>query len=328
MTDNKLKIVFAGTPDFAAGNLQYLIDNGYDVCAVYSQPDRKKGRGKKLQPSPVKNVAVAHDIPVYQPLNFKDEADIQQLRDLNADLMVVVAYGLLLPESVLSTPKHGCINVHASLLPRWRGAAPIERSIEAGDSETGITIMQMDKGLDTGDMLTIAHVAIDDKMTGDNLRTALLMPGCQALGETLEALQRKALKPQKQDDEQANYAHKLNKLETLIDWSQSAQAIDRKIRAFNSSNVCATTIADQVVKIWSATVIDMASKNSINPGKIIDIGKKHMDVACGQGTLRLQELQLPNSKRMDVAAVLNGKRELFPVGAILGATDNTVSKHE
>lgn len=317
-SNNKLRIVFAGTPDFAAGHLQFLIDQGFDVVAVYSQPDRKKGRGKKLLPSPVKEVAVNHEIPVYQPLNFKDETDVAQLAQLNADVMVVVAYGLLLPESVLNTPKLGCINVHGSLLPRWRGAAPIERAIEAGDTETGITIMQMDKGLDTGDMLCIKKVTISAETSGDALRSKLLKPGCDTLESTLNELEAGQLKPVKQDDSQANYAHKLHKQEAKIDWHQSANQLDYKIRAFNSTNVCATELNEQVIKIWKADIVETQSINK-QAGKILNIDKKSITVACGTGSLRLQELQLPNSKRMDVAAVLNGRKDLFNEGAVFSS---------
>ena len=315
MSNNKLRIIFAGTPDFAAGHLQFLIDQGFNIVAAYSQPDRKKGRGKKLQASPVKEVALKHDIPVYQPLNFKEAADVEQLDQLNADVMVVVAYGLLLPETVLNTPKYGCINVHGSLLPRWRGAAPIERAIEAGDTETGITIMQMDKGLDTGDMLAIEKVAINTDTTGDDLRQGLLKPGCESLEKTLHAIEAGQLKPIKQDDEQANYAHKLHKLEAKIDWAQSATAIDLKIRAFNSTNICATELEQQVIKIWAAEVVETESRHDV-AGTIIAMDKKSISVACGKGSIRLKELQLPNSKRMDVASVLNGRKDLFVVGAV------------
>ncbi|NRB37364.1 MAG: methionyl-tRNA formyltransferase [Pseudomonadales bacterium] len=313
MSDNTLRIVFAGTPDFAAGHLEYLVAQGFDVVAVYSQPDRKKGRGKKLLPSAVKEVALQHDIPVYQPFNFKEASDINILASLKADVMVVVAYGLLLPENVLNTPKLGCINVHGSLLPRWRGAAPIERAIEAGDTETGITIMQMDKGLDTGDMLNIEKIAISPETTGDALRAALLTPGCEALAATLNDLQAGLLKPVKQDGSQANYAHKLKKLEAKLDWSLSATVIDQKIRAFNSSNVCSSLLNEQVIKIWKAELIDSNTVYT-EAGKILALDKKSITVACGIGAIRLQELQLPNSKRMDVAAVLNGRKDLFTEG--------------
>ncbi|MCV6615767.1 MAG: methionyl-tRNA formyltransferase, partial [Cellvibrionaceae bacterium] len=214
-----LKIVFAGTPDFAAVHLRALIDSEHDVIAVYSQPDRPAGRGKKLQPSPVKQVALEHDIAVYQPLNFKDPADVQQLQDLNADVMIVVAYGLLLPQPVLAAPKHGCLNVHASLLPRWRGAAPIQRCIEAGDKLTGITIMQMDIGLDTGNMLhkVTTGISLDD--TGGSLHDRLAGMGPDSLLTTLQQLEAGELQPEQQNDAQANYAHKLKKEEALLDWA-------------------------------------------------------------------------------------------------------------
>lgn len=317
MSENKLKIVFAGTPDFAAGHLQALIDNQFDVIAVYSQPDRKKGRGKKLQPSAVKEVALAANIAVYQPLNFKNAEDIEELKQLNADVMVVVAYGLLLPESVLTTPEYGCINVHGSLLPRWRGAAPIERCIEAGDRETGITIMQMDKGLDTGDMLNITRTPITAETNGDSLRATLLPQGCKALIETLNAIDKQQLNPVKQDDSLANYAHKLSRADAVVDWSQTAVTINQKIRAFNSSNVCYSQLGEHTVKIWQAQVIDNhEGGNNTQPGEIIALTKKSIDVACGEGVLRLQQLQLPNSKKMDVASVLNGRKDLFNIGNI------------
>lgn len=315
MSKNKLKIVFAGTPDFAAGHLQALIDNQFDITAVYTQPDRKKGRGKKLQASAVKEIALTANIDVYQPLNFKNNDDIVSLQQLNADVMVVVAYGLLLPESVLTTPKFGCINVHGSLLPRWRGAAPIERCIEAGDKETGITIMQMDKGLDTGDMLHRVSTPITDNMTGDCLRTALLPLGCQALIATLNDIEKQQLNPIQQNDNLANYAHKLSRADACIDWSQSATAIQQKIRAFNSSHVCTTQLGDHTLKVWQAQVIENPHSHA-QVGEIIAISKKFIDVACAEGALRLEQLQLPNSKKMDVAAVLNGHKTLFSLGQI------------
>ena len=315
MTDAKsLKIVFAGTPEFAAGHLHYLLEQGFNVVGVYSQPDRKKGRGKKLQASPVKEIALAHNIPVYQPLNFKDAADVEQLAALQADVMVVVAYGLLLPESVLTLPAYGCINVHGSLLPRWRGAAPIERAIESGDTQTGITIMQMDKGLDTGDMLHIEKIEISAQTTGDDLRQQLLNPGCEGLACTLAHIASGTLQSEKQNNEQANYAHKLKKQEAAIDWSLPANLIDQKIRAFNSSNVCSTQLNAQVIKIFTAELIDVATAHS-TAGEILAVDKKSITVACGSGSLRLQELQLPNSKRMAVASVLNGRKDLFIEGA-------------
>lgn len=314
MTD--LNIVFAGTPAFAAGHLQALIDAGLKPSAVYSQPDRKKGRGKKLQPTPVKEAALEHAIPVYQPLNFKEQEAIDELAALKPDVMIVVAYGLLLPKSVLDIPARGCINVHGSLLPRWRGAAPVERAIEAGDSETGITIMQMDVGLDTGAMLNIKSLPITAATTGDSLREELLELGCEALIETLKDLATGKLQPEKQDDSLATYAHKLTKEEAHIDWQKPAAELDRKIRAFTSSNVCYTDFGDKRIKVWQAKRLE--DNQGRAPGEIIAISKKAIDVACREGALRLQSLQLPNGKCMDVAAVLNGHQGLFTAGSHFG----------
>ena len=217
MSTQPLKIIFAGTPEFAAESLKALLQGPDEVIAVYTQPDRKAGRGQKLKPSPVKEVALAADIPVFQPLNFKEEQDRQVLADLNADLMVVAAYGLILPKSVLDTPRLGCINVHASILPRWRGAAPIHRALLAGDKETGITIMQMDVGLDTGDMLSKAFTDIEDTDTSASLHDKLAIQGGEILLSTIEQLKAGSISPEPQDDEQANYAHKLTKEEGKID---------------------------------------------------------------------------------------------------------------
>ena len=313
-----LKIIFAGTPDFAAGHLQALLGvDAIQVIAVYSQPDRPAGRGKTLQPSPVKALALAHDIPVYQPLNFKTPESLAELQALQADVMVVVAYGLLLPQAVLDAPKYGCINVHASLLPRWRGAAPIERAIAAEDAESGVTIMQMDAGLDTGAMLAISRMALDAQTTGDSLRADLLALGCPALIATLADVQSQRLQPVAQNEADTCYAAKLSKAEALIDWTQSAAVIAAKIRAFNSSNVCMTDIvlADgsvQRLKLWQAS--SLLDTSSAAAGSIIAVTKAAISVACGTGQLQLQELQLANGKRMSVAAILNGRPDFFRVG--------------
>lgn len=218
-----LNIIFAGTPEFAAVHLGALIESEHNLVGVYTQPDRPAGRGKKLQPSPVKKLALEHNIEVYQPLNFKHEDDINQLKGLNADLMIVVAYGLILPKAVLDAPKYGCLNVHASLLPRWRGAAPIQRCIEAGDVLTGITIMQMDVGLDTGDMLTKVTTGIQSDDTGGSLHDRLASMGPKALLDTIKEVEQGQLKPESQNDELANYAHKLTKQEALLNWQRASQ---------------------------------------------------------------------------------------------------------
>jgi methionyl-tRNA formyltransferase len=307
-----LKIVFAGTPPIAATHLQALLDAGLNVIAVYSQPDRPSGRGKKLQASPVKTLAVEHHIPVYQPINFKNAEDVAILAALKPDLMIVVAYGLLLPKAVLDIPVHGCINVHASLLPRWRGAAPIERAIEAGDKMTGITIMQMDIGLDTGDMLAIRELPVSAETTGDSLREQMGIAGSASLLTAIELLQQQALQPVPQNHDQANYAHKLNKEEALVDWQQPSAVLDRKIRAFNSANVCFSNYQGERIKIWRAVPLSLSTKKM--PGEILEVSKIGITVACGEGALQLQQLQLPNGNKMDVAAILNGKKDFFVVG--------------
>jgi methionyl-tRNA formyltransferase len=307
-----LSIVFAGTPNIAATHLQALIDAGHNVIAAYSQPDRPSGRGKKLHPTPVKALALNHNIPVYQPLNFKNDADLQALAALKPDLMVVVAYGLLLPKSVLSIPRYGCINVHASLLPKWRGAAPIERAIATGDDKTGVTIMQMDEGLDTGDMLYIDEIPISARTTGDSLREEVGIVGSQALLATLIQLQAKTLSPQKQNNELASYAHKLTKEEAQINWQLPAMHIDKTLRAFNSANVCFSIYQQQRIKIWQAQPLDLT--HNASPGEILSVDKKGICIACGEGVLQLQQLQLPNANKMDVAAILNGKKDFFSAG--------------
>ena len=312
----RLKLIFAGTPDFAASHLQALLDsNQHDVIAVYSQPDRPAGRGKKLKPSPVKALAMKHDIPVYQPLNFKQQQDIDELAALNADLMVVVAYGLLLPKAVLDTPRLGCINVHASLLPRWRGAAPIQRAIEAGDSETGVTIMQMDVGLDTGDMLLKATCTISADETGGSLHDKLITVGRPALIETVNQLAAGSARAEKQDDSLSNYASKIDKSDLLINWQEPAAEIALRIRAFNPFPVCFTTLNGERLKIWQARVLK-GSKGLA--GTIAHSDKKTIVVNCGEDSLALEHIQLPGGKALDVAAVMNSKAELFTTGTQLG----------
>lgn len=312
-----LKIVFAGTPDFAAVHLRALIDSEHDVIAVYSQPDRPAGRGKKLQPSPVKQVALEHDIAVYQPLNFKDPADVQQLKDLNADVMIVVAYGLLLPQPVLEAPKHGCLNVHASLLPRWRGAAPIQRCIEAGDKLTGITIMQMDIGLDTGDMLhkVTTGISLDD--TGGSLHDRLAVMGPDSLLTTLQQLEAGELQPEQQNDAQANYAHKLKKEEALLDWAQSAETLALRVRAFNPFPVAFTLLGNDRIRVLKASALEKATQ--LQPGTIANVTSDGIEVACADGVLRLEQIQLAGKKAMMVADVINGQPNLFQPNYVLAS---------
>ncbi|MBR9827081.1 MAG: methionyl-tRNA formyltransferase [Oceanospirillales bacterium] len=311
-----LRIVFAGTPDFAAECLAAVLQTEHQVVAVYTQPDRPSGRGRKLHPGPVKTLALEHDLPVYQPLSLKDAEQQQILAELNADLMIVVAYGLLLPQAVLDIPRLGCINVHASLLPRWRGAAPIHRALLAGDTETGITIMQMDAGLDTGAMLSKATCAIDDNDTSGTLHDRLAVLGAELLVNTLAPLAAGTLAPEPQDDQLANYAHKLDKQEGLIDWTLPAAEILRRIRGFNPWPVCFTRLGDDNLRIWSAEPDQQGSDAAA--GTILAADGQGIHVACGQGTLRLTQLQLPGGKAQPVKTLLNAHKERFAPGVKLG----------
>ncbi|WPC74170.1 methionyl-tRNA formyltransferase [Vibrio porteresiae] len=310
-----LRIVFAGTPDFAARHLAALLSSEHDVIAVYSQPDRPAGRGKKLTASPVKMLALEHDIPVYQPENFKSDEAKQELADLNADIMVVVAYGLLLPKDVLETPKLGCINVHGSLLPRWRGAAPIQRSIWAGDAETGVTIMQMDVGLDTGDMLKVAKLPIEATDTSGAMYEKLAELGPQALLDCLADIAAGSAVAIKQDDEQANYAKKLSKEEAQIDWTMDAAAIERCVRAFNPWPMSHFSVDDNSIKVWQARVENMATSKPA--GTIVKADKTGIYVATGKDVLVLEQLQIPGKRAMPVQDILNSRAAWFEVGTQL-----------
>ncbi len=310
-----LRIVFAGTPDFAARHLAALLSSEHEVIAVYTQPDRPAGRGKKLTASPVKNIALEHDIPVYQPENFKSDEAKQALADLNADIMIVVAYGLLLPQAVLDTPKLGCINVHGSILPRWRGAAPIQRSIWAGDAETGVTIMQMDSGLDTGDMLKIATLPIEATDTSASMYEKLAELGPQALIDCLADIAADKAVPVKQDDELANYAKKLSKEEARINWSDDAAHIERCVRAFNPWPMSHFIAAENSIKVWQSRVAEQTSEKPA--GTIVQADKTGIYVATGNGVLVLEQLQVPGKKAMSVQDILNSRASWFEVGTQL-----------
>lgn len=311
MTASPLRIVFAGTPDFAAASLQALIDqqaqNNYQLVGVYTQPDRPAGRGQKLVQSPVKQLALANGIPVYQPLNFKQDEDKRILAELEADIMIVAAYGIILPKAVLDTPKMGCINVHASLLPRWRGAAPIHRALLAGDTQTGITIMQMDVGLDTGDMLLKVNCDIQADDTSGSLHDRLAILGGEALITALEKLRLGEIQAEAQDDSLSNYADKLTKQEGQLDWQQSAEQLDRQVRGLTPWPGAYTHSAAGVMKIHAAKLVER--EENLVPGSIISAGKEGIVVATGQAALCITELQFPGGKRMKAQDALNGKHK-------------------
>lgn len=305
-----MRIVFAGTPEFAAQHLQALLDAGRDVIAVYTQPDRPAGRGQKLMPSPVKQLALQHNIPVHQPQTLRDPAAQAELASLQADLMVVVAYGLILPQAVLDMPRLGCINSHASLLPRWRGAAPIQRAIEAGDAESGVTVMQMEAGLDTGPMLLKVRTPIAPDDTGGSLHDRLAELGSNAVVEAVSALEAGTLAGEIQDDSLATYAHKLNKDEARIDWTRPAVELERRVRAFHPWPICQSTLDGAAVKIHAA---EPGTGHGV-PGQIIDADKNGLDVACGEGSLRLTRLQLAGGKPLAFSDLFNSRREQFATG--------------
>ena len=286
----------------------------HDILAVYTQPDRPAGRGRKLKPSPVKQLALEHQLPVLQPASFKTTESINELRAFEADVMVVAAYGLLLPPEVLNVPRYGCLNIHASLLPRWRGAAPIQRAILAGDNQTGVTIMQMDSGLDTGAMLLKKSCAITQEDTGASLHARLAMLGAQAIVEALGQLSELNAVPQ--DESQATYAHKLSKSEALIDWHGSAEALARQVRAFNPWPVAQTIVDGQTLRIWAAQ--SQAEQAGVSAGTVMRSDKQGIDIACGDGVLRITRLQPAGSKPMDTAAFLNGRPDMLTPGTQLG----------
>ena len=311
-----MRIIFAGTPDFAVPILQKLIDSEHEVIAVYTQPDRPAGRGRKLQISPVKELAQSKNIPVYQPASFKDENAIEDLKKLKPDLMVVAVYGLLLPKVVLETPRLGCVNVHISLLPRWRGASPNVQPILAGDKKTGVTIMQMDKGLDTGDMLYKKEYVIEPTDTAKDLRDKLIVLGAQALIEVLPEIEKGTVKRQKQNDAQATHAPKIKKEDAEIDWKKSADEISRMVRAYNPWPVAFTYYKDELIKIWEAeSIIDTLVGH---PGQVLNCGKDGIDVAAGVGLLRIKKLQLAGKKILSAQEFLNGNSDWFKVGICLG----------
>jgi len=308
-----LKIIFAGTPDFSVPSLQALIDSPHEIVAVYTQPDRPAGRGRKLTASPVKQCAEQAGLPVEQPESLKEASAQQQLAHYEADIMVVVAYGQLLPPVVLTTPRLGCINVHASLLPRWRGAAPIQRAIIAGDAETGVTIMQMAKGLDTGDMLAKVTTAIDPNETAAELHDRLAVLGNSALIGVIEQLATGTAKPEVQDESETCYAAKLSKAEAPLDWSATVETCQRQISAFNPFPVATAQLGEETLRIWRSEIIEYDS-SATQPGSIISADKQGITVQTGAGTLMILECQTPGKKRMSAADFVNARPALREPG--------------
>ncbi len=296
-----MRIVFMGTPDFAVPSLQALIDAGHDVCAVYTQPDKPQGRKQILTAPPVKTLALEHDIPVFQPNTLKNEDEQARLRELAPEVIIVVAYGKLLPKAVLDIPPHGCINVHGSLLPRWRGAAPIQWAVIAGDEMAGVTTMQMAEGLDTGDMLLTYETKVGEKETAGELFDRLAQSGAELLTQTLVKLDE--ITPRPQDDAQSCYAHMLDKQMAVIDWSKSAHEIDCLIRGLNPWPIALTTLSGERLKVFAA---EKAAGNG-EPGTVLEADpKKGLTVACGEGALKLIEIQLVGGKRMKATDFLRG----------------------
>lgn len=313
MNASDLRIVFAGTPEFAAAHLQALIEQGLNIVAVYSQPDRPAGRGHKLAQSAVKQLALEHALPVYQPQTLRNADSQSELAALKPDLLVVVAYGLILPQAVLDIPRLGCINSHASLLPRWRGAAPIQRAIEAGDSESGVTVMQMEAGLDTGPMLLKTITPINAEDTGGSLHDRLAEIGPPAVIAAIEQLARGETKPELQDDRLATYAHKLGKSDARIDWSRPAVELERMVRAFNPWPLAHARWNEQPLKVWAAS--PEAGEGA--PGEVLAVDKSGLLVACGDSALRLTRVQLPGGKPLTFADLYNARRDQFTPGLIL-----------
>lgn len=317
MTSSPLKIIFAGTPEFAAIALEAISLTHHQIVAVYTQPDRASGRGLKVTASPVKQLAEDLNLRVYQPASLKGESEQEELRKLHADVMIVAAYGLILPKAVLSIPRYGCINIHGSLLPRWRGAAPIHRAIIAGDKTTGITIMQMDEGLDTGAMLLKHAYTLAADETSQTLHDQLAKMGAEAMTEALDLLVQHKLVPEKQDDALATYAKKITKEEAQLNWNETAEELERKVRAFNPWPIAYTNWQGQHLRIGAASVVKHSGKQA--PGTIIHASRDGIDVAAAQDALRLLKLQLPGGKMISVGDFYNAHREKLKSGELLVA---------
>ncbi|PMR71272.1 methionyl-tRNA formyltransferase [Halomonas heilongjiangensis] len=317
-----LRVIFAGTPDFAAESLAALLASRHQIIAVYTQPDRPAGRGRRLTPSPVKTLAIEHGLPVHQPETLKTPDVQAELAALDADLMVVVAYGLILPRAILDTPRQGCLNVHASLLPRWRGAAPIQRAIEAGDSESGVTIMQMDAGLDTGDMLLVRRTPITATTTGGELHDTLAALGGEAIVAALDALADGGLSATPQPGEGVTYAAKLSKAEAELDFRRPASELAARIRAFNPWPVAWCALGDERLRLLMAEIgVPHDAETPATPGTLLVQDGGALRIACGERgdqVLRVTRAQLPGGKPLAVHELLKARAERFPPGLVLG----------
>lgn len=301
-----MKIVYMGTPDFAVAPLEAMLHAGYEVTAVVTQPDKQKGRGKEMAMSPVKECALKHGIPVFQPTKIKEKDNVEQLRTYEADIFVVAAFGQILSEEILDMPKYGCINIHASLLPAYRGAAPIQWSILNGEKETGVTIQQMAKGVDTGDILSRVIVPIAEKETGESLFDKLMLAGAELLVDTLPRIEQGTIVPEKQNEDLATYAGKLEKNMGEIDWSKSAVEIERWVRGLNSWPSAFTHYKGKTLKIWEADVLPKQEDVTGPQGSVVAVGKNFFDVVTGDGILRVKSVQLEGKKRMPVKDFLLG----------------------
>lgn len=312
-----MRIIFAGTPEFAAAHLQELLHTEHEIIAVYTQPDRPAGRGKKLNASAVKVLAQAHNIPVFQPETLKTDLAVEEMAQLNADLMIVVAYGLILPSAILQTPKLGCINVHGSILPKWRGAAPIQRAVWAGDKQTGVTIMQMDEGLDTGDILSIETIDILSTDTSASLYDKLAQLGPKALVNTVQKL--KDITPTPQNNEDATYAAKLSKQEAYLDWQLSAQQLEQNVRGFNPWPVAWFSYNETPIKVWESDIETQTASDALatTPGEILSFDKQGLKVATASGTLIIKTIQVAGKKAQPVNQIVNGQPKMFTIGTIL-----------
>lgn len=311
-----IRIVYMGTPDFAVEPLEAIIKAGYEVAAVVTQPDKQKGRGKEVKMTPVKECALRHGIPVFQPVKIREPEAVAELEKYQADLFVVAAFGQLLSEEILNMPEYGCINIHASLLPAYRGAAPIQWAVLNGEKESGVTIMQMDKGLDTGDMLLKRSVELSPKETGDSLHDKLMHLGAELIVEALPKLEKGELVPEKQKDELSSYAKKLTKAMGQIDWSKDAVSLERWIRGLNSWPSAYTFFGGKTLKIWEAQVAEENGAQKAEPGQVVSVSREGFTVACGQGALQILSLQLEGKKRVLTREFLLGYQ--VKPGMILG----------